>query len=81
MTYEERLRISAEQFSGTEIGSGDFAGIARHLHHSRELGEPFDILTWFEYTPSDSAAFEEFVLRTRSTEEWNMSSARWTSGW
>jgi hypothetical protein len=70
MTYEERLRISGEQFSDTEIGSGDFPGIARHLHHSRELGEPFDFLTWFEYAPSNSAAFEELVLRMRSTEEW-----------
>jgi hypothetical protein len=33
--------------------------VARRLHHSRELGEPFDFLTWFEYAPEHADAFEE----------------------
>jgi hypothetical protein len=36
--------------------------IARRLHHSRELGEPFDFLTWFEYAPEHNQAFEELVV-------------------
>jgi chlorite dismutase len=44
--------------------------IARRLHHSRELGEPFDFLTWFEYAAEHSQLFEELVLLLRSTEEW-----------
>jgi hypothetical protein len=40
------------------------------LHHSRELGEPFDFLTWFEYAPERSQTFEELVLRLRETKEW-----------
>jgi len=40
------------------------------LHHSRELGEPFDFLTWFEYAPEYSESFEELVRRLRDTEEW-----------
>ena len=40
------------------------------LHHSRELGEPFDFLTWFEYAPEHADAFEELVRRLRSTAEW-----------
>jgi hypothetical protein len=44
--------------------------VARRLHHSRELGEPFDFLTWFEYAPENAEAFEELVCRLRSTAEW-----------
>jgi hypothetical protein len=44
--------------------------VARRLHHSRELGEPFDFLTWFEYAPEHADAFEDLVRRLRSTPEW-----------
>ena len=44
--------------------------IARRLYQSRDLGEPFDFLTWFEYAPEDADAFEELVLILRSREEW-----------
>ena len=45
-------------------------GIARRLHHGRDLGEPFDFLTWFEFAPEHASAFEELVDRLRETEEW-----------
>ena len=44
--------------------------IARRLHQSRELGEPFDFLTWFEYAEEHVALFEELVQLLRGTEEW-----------
>lgn len=44
--------------------------IARRLYQARELGEPFDFLTWFEYAPEHAAAFEELVATLRATEEW-----------
>ncbi|HEY0464681.1 MAG TPA: chlorite dismutase family protein [Polyangiaceae bacterium] len=44
--------------------------IARRLHHSRELAEPFDFLTWFEYAPEHAERFEELVQLLRATEEW-----------
>jgi chlorite dismutase len=44
--------------------------VARRLHHSREMGEPFDFLTWFEYAPEHAEPFEELVLALRATEEW-----------
>ena len=44
--------------------------IARRLHHSRELGEPFDFLTWFEYAAKDANSFEELVQLLRASEEW-----------
>src|SRR6516165_1923539 len=37
----------------------------------RQLGEPFDFLTWFEYAPEHVNAFEELVRRLRSTPEWH----------
>ena len=44
--------------------------IARRLYHARELGEPFDFLTWFEFAPEHSQAFDELLVMLRSREEW-----------
>ena len=44
--------------------------IARRLYHSRDLGEPFDFLTWFEFAPENEAAFDELLGMLRSREEW-----------
>ena len=52
------------------IGLNYLPAIARRLHHSRELGEPFDFLTWFEYAPEDESAFDDLVGKLRATEEW-----------
>lgn len=45
--------------------------IARQLFHSRDLGEPFDFLTWFEFAPEHTALFDELAAMLRATEEWN----------
>jgi hypothetical protein len=45
--------------------------IARQLYHSRDLGEPFDFLTWFEYAPEHAQEFEDLVGGLRETEEWS----------
>jgi chlorite dismutase len=44
--------------------------VARRLYHSRDLGEPFDFLTWFEFAPEHAAAFDELVATLRATAEW-----------
>jgi chlorite dismutase len=44
--------------------------VARQLYHCRDLGEPFDFITWFEYAPEHATAFEELVAMLRTTEEW-----------
>lgn len=44
--------------------------IARRLYHSRDLGEPFDFLTWFEFAPENGAAFDDLLGMLRSREEW-----------
>ena len=54
----------------TAIGMHFLPAIARQLLHGRDLGEPFDFLTWFEFAPSDAQAFDELLARLRATEEW-----------
>jgi len=43
---------------------------ARRLYHARDLGEPFDFLTWFEFAPEHERAFDELVALLRSRDEW-----------
>jgi len=45
--------------------------VARRLHHARELGEPFDFLTWFELAPEHTSAFDDLVATLRASEEWS----------
>ena len=33
--------------------------MARRLRHGRDLGEPFDFLTWFEFDPEHAKAFDD----------------------
>lgn len=44
--------------------------IARRLYHSREIDEPFDFLTWFEFAPEHAPAFDELLAMLRSRDEW-----------
>ena len=70
LAQDERRAILEERSRHIGIGLEYLPPIARRLHHGRELGEPFDFLTWFEYAPEHEAAFEELVRRLRDTEEW-----------
>ena len=70
LAQDERRAIFEESSRHIAIGLEYLPAVARRLHHSRELGEPFDFLTWFEYAPHDTDAFEELVRRLRATEEW-----------
>jgi hypothetical protein len=67
---DQRRAIFQEQSHHFDIGFEYLPAISRRLHHSRELGEEFDFLTWFEYDPQHSDAFETLVLRLRATPEW-----------
>lgn len=69
MAQDERLAIY-QRSQHTAIGMDYLPAIARRLHHGRDLGEPFDFLTWFEYAPGDEAAFDHLLDRLRATEEW-----------
>ena len=70
LAQDERRAIFAERSHHITLGLKYFARIARRLYHSYDLGEPFDFLTWFEYTPEDAGVFEDLVGALRGTEEW-----------
>lgn len=70
LAQDERRTIFEETSHHIAMGIEYLPQIARRLYHSRELAEPFDFLTWFEYAPQHSDAFEELVRRLRATREW-----------
>ena len=70
LPHDERRAILEERSHHIRTGIEYLPAVARRLYHSRDLGEPFDFLTWFEYVPDDAAAFEQLVERLRSAEEW-----------
>lgn len=70
LPQDERRTIFEETSRHVATGLEYLPAIARRLHHSRDLGEPFDFLTWFEHAPQHEARFEELVRRLRATEEW-----------
>lgn len=71
MAQDERRALFEEVSHHTAIGLAYLPGIARRLHHARDLGEPFDFLTWFEFAPEAEPAFDALLARLRATEEWN----------
>lgn len=70
LAQDERRAVFEEQSRHIAIGMDYLPAIARRLHHCRELAEPFDFLTWFEYAPEHEAAFDAMLDRLRATEEW-----------
>ena len=71
LAQDERREIFEDSSHHIAIGLTYLPAVARRLYHSRDLGEPFDFLTWFEYAPDAALAFEELVSQLRTTTEWN----------
>jgi hypothetical protein len=61
--FEQRSRHIADSMSY-------LPRIARRLYHARDLGQPFDFLTWFEFAPEHASAFDELLATLRAREEW-----------
>ena len=70
LPQDDRRAIFEEQSKHIEIGMRYLPAIARKLHHCRDLGEPFDFLTWFEFAPTHAAAFDELLHALRNSPEW-----------
>jgi hypothetical protein len=70
LTQEERRQIFEDKSRHIAGSLKYLPAIARQLYHCRDLGEPFDFLTWFEYAPEHAAMFEDLVGTLRATEEW-----------
>lgn len=71
LTQDERREILEPRSRHIALGLEYLPAVARRLHHSRDLGEPFDFLTWFEFAPAHAGAFDELVGRLRASEEWS----------
>ncbi|MBI1375700.1 MAG: chlorite dismutase [Phycisphaera sp.] len=70
MTADERREILESRSRHIATGMSYLPEVARRLHHGRDLGEPFDFLTWFEFAPEDAEAFDALVDALRQSEEW-----------
>jgi hypothetical protein len=70
LTQDERRAIFEEQSRHIAIGLEYVPAVARRLYHCRDLGEPWDFLTWFEFADRDRDAFDRLVEKLRATEEW-----------
>lgn len=71
LAQDERRAIFEAQSRHIAIGMEVLPAVARRLHHSRELGEPFDFLTWFEFAPEHEGAFNAMLVALRATPEWD----------
>lgn len=70
LPQDERRAILEARSRHITIGLEYVPAIARRLYHSRELGEPFDFLTYFEFAPSDAPRFAALLSALRASEEW-----------
>jgi hypothetical protein len=70
MAQDERRAIFEEESHHTAVGMEYLPGVARRLLHCRDLEEPFDFLTWFEFAPKHTKAFDELLMRMRASKEW-----------
>jgi len=71
LAQDERRALFEERSRHIGIGLEYLPAVARRLYHCRDLGEPFDFLTWFEFAPQDAGHFDELLARLRDTEEWS----------
>jgi chlorite dismutase len=70
LAQDERRAIFENSSQHNAIGMQYLPAVARQLFHSRDLGEPFDFLTWFEFAPESETAFDDLVGRLRQSAEW-----------
>lgn len=70
LAQDERRRIMEAESHHIAKSIAYLPAIARRLYHGRDLGEPFDFLTWFEFAPEHSDRFDDLVATLRATPEW-----------
>ena len=70
LTQEERRKIFEDKSQHIAGTLKFLPAIARQLYHARDLGTPFDFLTWFEFAPEHAGLFDELVGVLRASEEW-----------
>lgn len=69
-TQDERRNIFENKSKHIANSLKYLPAIARKLYHSRDLGEPFDFITWFEFSPTHVSDFNNLLAELRASEEW-----------
>ncbi len=70
LTQDERREIFESRSHHIADSMPYLPRIARRLYQARELSQPFDFLTWFEFAPEHTQAFRDLLAMLRSREEW-----------
>lgn len=70
LTQDERREIFETKSQHIAASMTYLPAIARQLYHARDLGQPFDFLTWFEFAPEHTNAFDDLLGMLRGTLEW-----------
>ena len=70
MAQDERRAVFEDRSRHIALSMKYLPAVARRLHHARDLGEPFDFLTWFEFAPEHEAAFDALLVELRASVEW-----------
>lgn len=78
LAQDERRRIFEESSRHVATGLEYVPAVARRLHHGRDLAEPFDFLTWFEFAPEDAAHLRSWCSGCAQPRNGVTSSARST---
>lgn len=71
LAQDERRAIMERESRHISLGLKYLPAISRRLYQCRELAEPFDFLTWFEFAPEHEPMFDDLVMRLRATREWD----------
>lgn len=61
-----RREIQQTQLAGLRY----LTAMVRRWRHRLDMSDQFDCVTWFEYEPQDSSAFEDLLADWRASEEW-----------
>jgi hypothetical protein len=70
MNIQDRQEIIEARTSHIDRAFRLIPAMARRLLYGRDLGEPFDLVTWFEYAPKDAKIFDDLAATMRSSLEW-----------
>ncbi len=70
LAQDERRQIFEEDSRHIASSLQYLPFISRQLHHSRDLGEAFDFLTWFEFSSEHDQKFDALCQTLRQTAEW-----------
>lgn len=70
LAHDEREEIIETQSRCLSDRLRFLTTFARRFLFGRDLGEPFDIVTWLEYSPCDEALVNDLAAALRQTQEW-----------